>query len=61
MTAVTDDRCDACGQRAYTAWYSPQTRGLLLLCAHHTHEHELALTAQSFELSIDDRATLTPA
>lgn len=56
------DTCDRHpSAQAYTAWYRPLDRRLVTLCAHCTHEHELALTAQSFELSIDDRATLTPA
>lgn len=56
---------DACDRhpaaRAYTAWYRSLDRALIVLCAHCTSAHDLALTSQGFELSIDDRASLTPA
>lgn len=53
------DNCDRSpAEKAYTAWYNPGTRGLVVLCAHHTVEHELALIAQGFKLTIDDRETL---
>jgi hypothetical protein len=60
--ATVDDTCDRHpSAQAYTAWYRPFDRRLVTLCAHCTNEHELALTAQGFELCIDDRTTLTPA
>lgn len=43
---------------AYTAWYKPATRGLVVLCAHCTNAHDLALIEQLFELSVDNRADL---
>lgn len=43
---------------AQTAWYNPDIRGVLELCAHDAHLHWLELTAQGFELSIDNRNAL---
>ena len=56
------DPCDRhpCA-RAYTAWYNPRTRGIVVLCAHCTRECELNLVAQGFELGFDCRHELTPA
>ena len=55
------DPCDRhASANAYTAWYRPRDRRIVVLCAHCAHEHGLALTAQGFELSIDERATLLP-
>ena len=54
------DPCDRHpSAQAYTAWYNPATRGLVVLCAHDAQVHELELISQGFELSIDDRAELT--
>lgn len=55
---LATDRCDRCGAQAYTAWWQPLIKGLLLFCAHHTRDHELSLTADKWELTIDDRAVL---
>jgi hypothetical protein len=33
-------------------------RGVLTLCGHCANQHGLALTADGFELTIDDRASL---
>ena len=44
--------------RALTAWYQTGTRALLTLCAHCCNAHDLALTEQGFELSIDRREEL---
>jgi hypothetical protein len=55
------DQCDACGQRAYTAWWKASAKGLLLLCLHHTTAHELSLTADGWELTIDERHLLDDA
>ena len=55
------DACDRhASARAYTAWYRSRDRHLVVLCAHCAHEHGLALIAQGFELSIDDRDSLLP-
>lgn len=43
---------------AYTAWYRADIRGLVVLCAHCTNAHDLALVEQRFELSIDNREDL---
>lgn len=43
---------------AQTAWYNPDIRGVLELCAHDTHQHWLELMSQGFELSIDNRDAL---
>ena len=55
---TTRDRCDRCGAQAYTVWWHPIIKGLLLWCAHHTHEHEAALESQDWELTIDERHLL---
>ena len=55
------DRCDRFGAQAYTAWWHPRIKGLLLWCAHHTRTHELALTADGWELTIDERHLLDNA
>lgn len=60
--AAIGDTCDRHPSAlAMTAWYRPRDRALVVLCAHCAHVHELTLIAQEFELSIDDRASLTPA
>lgn len=61
MPLLATDRCDRCGAQAYTRWREligdePIGRDLLL-CAHHTHEHEPAM-ADRFALVDDDRAKL---
>ncbi|MFD1055445.1 hypothetical protein [Terrabacter terrigena] len=43
-----------------TAWYRARDRRLVILCAHCTHEHDMALLEQGFELSIDNRDSLLP-
>ena len=43
---------------AQTAWYNPNIRGLVELCAHDAQIHWHELMAQGFELSIDNRASL---
>ena len=54
-----NDCCDRSpSERAYTAWYNANSRGVVTLCAHHAREHGLTLIAQGFELSIDERETL---
>jgi len=53
---------DACDRHpsalAHTAWYNPATRGLVVLCGHCAAKHELPLTLQGFELTLDNRASL---
>ena len=56
---LATDRCDRCGAQAYTAWWHSRTKGLLLMCGHHAKRHELALTTDGWELTIDDREALT--
>ena len=59
--ATTADTCDRHPSAvAYTAWYRPDIRGVVALCAHCTKIHDLALLEQRFELSIDNRADLVP-
>lgn len=55
---LATDRCDRCSAQAYTAWWHPHIKGLLLFCGHHCRDHELALTSDGWELTIDDRAEL---
>jgi hypothetical protein len=58
MSSVRD-QCDRHpSARAMTAWYRALDRSLVTLCAHCTDTHELALIAQSFEMSMDDRESL---
>jgi hypothetical protein len=53
------DQCDRHPYaHAYTAWYNPTMRGVLTLCGHCANQHGLALVADGFELTIDDRASL---
>lgn len=46
------DRCDRCGQASQA--YTRASKGdfELLLCGHHTHQHELALTSDGWTLDI---------
>lgn len=37
FTLVVADRCDRCGAQAFVA--AAFTKAVLLLCAHHAHEH----------------------
>ena len=53
------DQCDRHAYaHAYTAWYNAAARAVLTLCGHCAGKHELALIADGFELTIDDRASL---
>ena len=53
------DQCDRHPYaHAYTAWYNAALRAVLTLCGHCTATHELALIADGFELTVDDRASL---
>lgn len=53
------DPCDRHpSARAMTAWYRATSRRYLVLCAHCTNAHDVELTSQGFELSIDNRAEL---
>ena len=54
------DQCDRHPYaHAYTAWYHPDRRAVLTLCGHCANQHGLALTADGFELTIDDRPSLS--
>jgi len=60
MSDTIGDPCDRHpSARAYTAWYNPHTRGLVVLCAHCADRHDVELTSQGFELSLDVRDELT--
>jgi len=59
-TPKTFGRRHARVRSPHTAWWKAQAKGLLLFCAHHARAHELDLTADGWELSIDDRASLEP-
>ena len=53
------DQCDRHPYaHAYTAWYNTAARLVLTLCGHCANRHGLALIADGFELTIDDRASL---
>ena len=59
FAAVIADPCDRHpSARAMTAWYQAVTRRILVLCAHCTNTHDVELTSQGFELSVDNRAEL---
>lgn len=54
LTAL--DRCDGCGAQAYTAAVNAHGQELLL-CQHHVHKHEDALTLDGWTL-VHDMAML---
>ena len=43
---------------AYTAWYRRDIRGVVVLCAHCTRKHDVALVEQLFVMMRDFRSDL---
>ena len=56
-----DDRCDHCGQRAFTWWWRADDKAELCFCAHCTKASEKPLRESRFVLMRDRRSELTPA
>lgn len=57
VTALTaQDRCDRCGAQAHVRY--ELKAGELLFCAHHTREHEDALTERGARKVLDSREML---
>jgi hypothetical protein len=54
-----DDRCDRCGQRAYTWWWRAEDKCELTFCAHCTTLQQDALRFARFLLARDTRSELT--